>query len=646
MIKCIRKMKEKLPKLSVIVPVYNTAKYIEKCLDSLLNQEYSNIEIIVIDDKSTDNSREILKKYENNKKIKIIYNDINKGLSYTRNRGFEISSGDYLGYIDSDDYVEPIFYSNMMKKIIEEDADMAISDMKVVYENENNKEVIERARVSDSKLGYINTGLAASACNKVFKRKLIKKHKFSEGKVNEDLAVIIPAIVNSNKIVYLENNYYYYIQRDNSIQNSRFSDKRFDIFYGVDLTIDRIKGCKDYSKIRDAIIFNQIIVLLLYVIPKETNFFRRYKIIKKYAKLAEKYTIVKNHYLNKFISECGKKHKIYYKLLVKFPYHKMYFCCNLLILMYQIAIKLLNNKVIKKNITNKDLVEVAIKQNKRKNEKLKISVVIPNYNYSKFLNERLYSILNQNYKISELIILDDKSSDDSVDKIEELYKLLKKYINIKIVLNEKNSGTPFKQWLKGFNYATGDYVWIAEADDYCDKHLLKNLVKPILKNNNIYISYADTAFIDVDGGIIFKSIKSEIDIQKTGHFDNSYVNKGRLEIKDYSYLNCTIANVSSAIIKNQDYQNELQDSLKLKQAGDWLFYLKLMQKGDVAFTNKALNYYRVHGNNVSSTMNYKKHIEEIQFIYKYLEKNLSLSDEQKEKMKERINFLKRNWNID
>jgi hypothetical protein len=149
---------------------------------------------------------------------------------------------------------------------------MAISDMKVVFENQKNQEIIERAKCEEEgKIAYINTGLAASACNKVFKRELIEKYKFSEGRVNEDLAVILPTIINSKKIVYLKDNYYYYIQRDNSIQNSRFSDKRFDIFYGVDLTLERIKGCKDYEKIRDAIIFNQIIVLLLYVIPKESN---------------------------------------------------------------------------------------------------------------------------------------------------------------------------------------------------------------------------------------------------------------------------------------------------------------------------------------------------------------------------------------
>ena len=638
-------MEKKIPKLSVIVPVYNTAMYLEKCLDSLLNQSYSNMEIIVVEDKSTDNSRDKLKKYKNKKNIKIFYNEINSGLSYSRNKGLDMASGDFIGYIDSDDYIEKDYYYNMMNSIINDNATLAISDVKVVLENENNKEIIELSRNEDSKLGYINVGLAASACNKVFKKELISKYKFAEGKVNEDLAVIIPTIVNAFKITYVKNNYYYYIQRNNSIQNSRFSFKRFDIFYGVDLTLERIKDCENYQKIKDAIIFNQIIVLLLYVIPKEKNFFRRYKILKKYSELSRKYKINQNYYMKELINKSGKKHKIYYYLLINLIQYKMIFLANLLILSYHIAINIIGNEKVIKKIDQRDLINAALKQKKLKDEIIKISVVIPNYNYANFLEERIYSILNQNYKIYELIILDDCSKDDSLKKIKELETMLKDYIKIKVIENKKNSGTAFKQWQLGFNNASGDYVWIAEADDYCNKNLLKELIKPILKNRNIYISYADTAFVDAIGRILVKTIKYEIDAQKSRHWDKTYVNNGMEEIKKYSYLNCTIANVSSAIIKNENYDNLLEESCKLKQAGDWLFYLKLMQKGDVAFSKKVLNYYRVHGNNVSSTMDHARHIDEIKYIYNYLDKNIVLSNKQKEMMQKRIEFLKERWKI-
>ena len=126
------------PKLSVIIAVYNTEKYIVKCLDSLLNQTYKNIELVVINDCSTDNSLKILKKYfKKYSNIILIDNKQNKGLSYSRNVGLKNASGEYIGYIDSDDYVDSDYYEKLMKAIIKEKSDVAIADMKIVYEDVN-----------------------------------------------------------------------------------------------------------------------------------------------------------------------------------------------------------------------------------------------------------------------------------------------------------------------------------------------------------------------------------------------------------------------------------------------------------------------------------------------------------------------------
>ncbi len=177
-----------------------------------------------------------------------------------------------------------------------------------------------------------------------------------------------------------------------------------------------------------------------------------------------------------------------------------------------------------------ELERLAKKQSSKKDSQVKVSVVVPNYNYSKFLIRRLYSILSQTEKIYELIILDDKSTDDSRELIDKVYNSLKQYVNIKKVYNEENSGTPFKQWAKGMSLASGDYIWIAEADDYCDKHMLNSLVGKVKEDSEIYIAYVDTAFTDKNGNITLKSIKPEIDIMKTGHWDRDYVNNGLNEI--------------------------------------------------------------------------------------------------------------------
>jgi glycosyltransferase involved in cell wall biosynthesis len=308
--------------------------------------------------------------------------------------------------------------------------------------------------------------------------------------------------------------------------------------------------------------------------------------------------------------------------------------------------KLLRKRsVIKQNISMSDLITLARQQKDMKEEDISISVVIPNYNYEKFLYQRLYSILSQKYKLYEIIILDDCSKDNSRETIDDLYNKLSSFISIKKVYNKENSGSAFKQWKKGFELSKGQYVWIAEADDYCKSNLLKELVKPILNDKGVLISYADTAFINFEGKIKINSIKPEIDIQKTGHWDKSYVNDGVSEIENYAYLNNTIANVSSCIIKNGDYINILNESCEYKQAGDWVFYANIMKKGKVAYVNKTLNYYRVHGNNVSSTMNHQKHLDEIKRIYNKFENEFKLEEQQEKKMNDRLEFLKDCWKV-
>ena len=630
-------------KISVIVSVYNTEKYVKKCIDSILNQTYSNLELVLIDDKSTDKSLEILREYKNNPKVILIENQENKGLSYSRNIGLKKSHGDYIGYIDSDDYIEPDYYEKLMDAIQKEKADIAVCDMKLYYEK-NKTFQISRGNNLDTKIGFIHNGLAASACNKLFKRKIMEKYPFAEGKVNEDIAVVIPALVEAKKIVYVQDVYYYYVQRENSIQNSNFSEKRFDIFAGVDSTLERIKKAKDFEAYKDAIVYNQIIVLLLYVFPKIKNRKERKRYLKKYNELSAKYNIRQNSFFWEFLDSTNTKSKIYYKLLFKLECNGHYFLANQLISFLNFFQKYLKKKIIPK-ITNKMLVREVIKNQRRRPSKYKISVVVPNYNYARFLKQRLYSILKQKIKIYEILILDDCSTDTSRYEINSLVSLLENYINIRKIYNDKNSGSAFKQWEKGFEMACGDYVWIAEADDYCDSKMLKNLVKPLNTYSDIVISYCDTAFINAEGKMTLPSIKNEIDFMNTKHWNQDFVNDGKEEYKNYAFLNCTIANVSSTLIKKDYYHDFFELSGQFKQAGDWLFYVNIMQKGKIAYSNKTLNYYRVHGNNVSSITKKDEHLKELEKIYKYFEEHYGLNSFQKKQIKKRISFLKNVWHL-
>ena len=307
---------------------------------------------------------------------------------------------------------------------------------------------------------------------------------------------------------------------------------------------------------------------------------------------------------------------------------------------------IIKRTVIKRNITIQDLEKKAKKQSKKQQGKVKISVVIPNYNYENFLIPRIYSILYQTEKIYEIIILDDNSKDNSRELIDTIVDRLKPYKKKKKIYNKENSGCAFKQWKKGFEIAKGDYVWIAEADDCCQKTLLRNIIKPIKENKDIYISYADTAFINAWDKIILPTIKPEIDIRKTGHWDSNFVDNGLEEIENYTFLNCIIANVSSCLIKKENYDDIFEKIIEYKQAGDWLFYINVMKKGKIAFCNKPLNYYRLHGNNVTSVTKKQKHFDEIVKIHEEVRNIIKMTDWHENEINKRYDFLKRVWELE
>lgn len=642
-------------KISIVIPCYNVEKYVEKCIKSIMNQTYSELEVIVIDDKSTDGTYDVLLKLkkEYNDRFILLQNEKNGGLAYTRNFGVKKATGKYIGFIDSDDYVAPDYYEVLAEKILNDKSDLVVNDIQLVDESGNNIGNVVKSCILDevSKVSIIDNGLAASACNKLLRKDLLLKYPFLEGKINEDVASIIPIIVHSDKISYTDKAVYNYVQRHNSIQNSKFSEKRFDMFDSIKVCLDRISDDSNYETYRDIILLHQLLEIYIYILIEINDEDERYNLISKFIdKLNEfGFKIWNLKCLKSFIKRHRRKLRPYYYVLIKMLKSGNAKEINAVI-NFKKNFRTNLKKLIGKNKENGkytigELERLAKKQSSKKDSHVKVSVVVPNYNYSKFLIRRLYSILSQTEKIYELIILDDKSTDDSRELIDKIYDSLKQYVNIKKVYNEENSGTPFKQWAKGMSLASGDYIWIAEADDYCDKHMLNSLVGKVKEDSEIYIAYVDTAFTDKNGNITLKSIKPEIDIMKTGHWDRDYVNNGLNEIENFTFLNNTIANVSSCIIKNVDYTDVYDEIGKYRQAGDWVFYINVMAKGKVAYIDKIMNYYRVHDAQVTTQMKKEKHLVEIQEIYKYITNKFGTNKFQEEKRKERIEFLKRVWNL-
>lgn len=642
-------------KISVIVPCYNVEKFVEKCIDSLINQTYDNIEIIAIDDQSKDNTFEVLKKLKEKygEKITLYQNEKNKGLAYTRNFGVSKANGKYVGFIDSDDYIDPHYYEVLVEKIINEKADLVVNDIQLVDENGKYIGNVNKACNGEiSKLSIIDNGLCASACNKLLRKDLLVKYPFLEGKINEDVASIIPIIVNSNKIAYTDKAVYYYVQRSNSIQNSKFSEKRFDMFDSISVCLDRIKDSENYEEYKDVILLHQLLEIYIYILIEIEDEEDRTRLITKFIEKLKEYEfeIWNLKCIPAFIKRHRKNIRLYYYRLIKLLSVGSVSKINKTI-DFRKNFKTNLKKKIGKNKENgkytvEELVKLAKKQASLPECSVKVSVAVPNYNYEKFMIRRLYSILAQDTKIYELLILDDCSKDNSRELLDKIYEEIKEYVNVRKIYNETNSGSAFKQWSKGIKEATGDYVWIAEADDYCHKKMLSTLVSAIKKDEKITIAYVDTAFTDKKGNIFLKTIKPEIDIMKTGHWDCDYINDGKDEIKNYTFLNNTIANVSSCIIKKDDYSDIYEEVGKYRQSGDWVFYVNIMERGKVAYIDKPMNYYRVHESQITSQMKKEKHLEEIKEIYSYMSEKFGTNDFQTSKRNERIEFLKKVWGIE
>ena len=633
--------------ITVIIPCYNVANYLDNCLKSIFEQTYDKLEIILIDDCSTDDTVKVMKKLaKKDKRIKLLFNDKNGGAGYSRNIALKEATYKYISFIDSDDCIPNDYYEKLLGALKESKADIAVCDIFVRYQNQEIADIRSCACENGlDRLSFINNGLAASPCNKLFHKKLLDKFPFSEGIMTEDIPTVIACLYNAKKIAYTDEVYYNYIQRKGSVQNDNLSEKRFDVFKAISILEDRIGPYSNKDEIWNAIIYNQIIMFFIYVIPKEKSYFKRAKFLKKFYQLSKKYEIRKNHLLWDFLAIQGPKHNFYYRLILKLNCNGLSYTSSFFISLYKIYLKLMKKSVIEKNLDMRKLIDVCKKQARLTEPSIRISVIVPNYNYEEFLYQRIYSILNQKIKLYELIILDDCSKDNSKEVIDDIVEKLSPYVNIKKVYNDANSGSAFKQWKKGFDLASGDYVWIAEADDYSDCKFLKKITQPLLDNPEIVISYCDTSFVDKAGFITSRSVKNEIDLLKTGHWDTSFINDGNKEINDYAFLNCTIANVSSVVFKKNDYSSFFELSGKYKQAGDWLFYLNVMSTGKIAYCSKPYNYYRVHGNNVTSITKKQIHYDEICSIYEFLNKKYCFSKEQKECIQNRLDFLKKAWKL-
>lgn len=221
-----------MTKISIIVPVYNVYDYLERCLNSLVKQTLKDIEIIIVNDGSTDNSEEIINKFQKKypTKIKSLKKE-NGGQASARNLGLKEAKGEYIGYVDSDDYIDLSMYEKMYYYAKKKDYDIVMCGMYYSYTDHDDKTLLYNRTKKLTSKDYINS--PPSPWNKIYKRELLIKNSFSfpEGIIYEDLAVVPSLGIYTDKIGYLNEALYYYIQREGSTMKlGKYNPKIKNIF--------------------------------------------------------------------------------------------------------------------------------------------------------------------------------------------------------------------------------------------------------------------------------------------------------------------------------------------------------------------------------------------------------------------------------
>lgn len=230
----------------------------------------------------------------------------------------------------------------------------------------------------------------------------------------------------------------------------------------------------------------------------------------------------------------------------------------------------------------------------------KVTVIIPNYNHARYLPQRLDSVLQQTYQNVEILLLDDCSSDHSREVITNYAA---RDARIQTVFNEQNSGSTFRQWNKGIALAKGDYVWLAESDDYAHPTLLERALQKFAIDASIGLVYVASQAIDEQGSMLplLDGFYDDLDRELWQH---DFVLNGReLVTKFMSYRNI-IPNASAVLIRRDVLLRTGVADGSLKLNGDWVFWAAILAQTKVAFIGDRLNFFRFHLNNVRSKVQY------------------------------------------
>lgn len=440
-----------MKKVSVIIPIYNVEQYLAKSLDSVINQTYKDLEIICVNDCSPDNSAKILQEYAlKDNRIKIVNRENNGGLSAARNSGLEVATGEYVYFIDSDDWIDLDYLEKMVEKIEDNDVDIVVNT-NIIKESEDKSEhfVWQRYAKTDKngefldKVTAINNSQCMIWCH-LYKREFLIKNKlrFPEGYIHEDeyFQHITKNLLDNLFAFYGAS--YHYRQRQDSIMSAKKSKvesyiKIFNLIY--DFYISHNLLSKE----------NRIKIFRIECIDKiesEQDFFCVKQYLDKIGKDFEEERMASSDYEKYIYNKI--KHLISFK-----EYNKK-------VGKYPLQLYLSKGKILRNN-------------------NIKVSVIIPVYNVEKYLRKCLDSVCAQTLEDIEIICVNDCSPDDSIEILKEYAS---KDNRIKIIDFKENRGVAVAR-NEAIKIATGEYIGFVDSDDWIDLDFYEKLYKKAKEDN-------------------------------------------------------------------------------------------------------------------------------------------------------------------
>jgi glycosyltransferase involved in cell wall biosynthesis len=253
----------------------------------------------------------------------------------------------------------------------------------------------------------------------------------------------------------------------------------------------------------------------------------------------------------------------------------------------------------------------------------KVSVIVPNYNHSRFIEQRIETVLNQTYSDFDLLILDDMSSDNSREIIERY----RGNPRVRIEYNTENSGSPYRQWKKGISLTSSEYIWIAESDDYADNNLLACLVEKLNAHPRAGLAVCDSIIVDEvnkELGIYGRDFRigSGLGAFSQPVISEDFAENGREYCRNHMVPWNTIPNASGVLFRRSALVAIGGPVTEMRICGDWYTYCKILMQFDICREPKALNYFRTHEFNVRNHTKTTVYMTEQRQVRSYVQSTL------------------------